>query len=64
MAQAFLAENPEGKIFVATDDEDYLSALKQEIGVSIVVMDVMRSKDNILYNDEIDMDRKSKEVPS
>eukprot|EP00466_Bigelowiella_natans_P002977 jgi/Bigna1/130975/aug1.13_g5683 len=59
---SFLRTNPNSQIFLATDDPGFLEKTRTEYGFAMVSRNVMREKGNVIFDDEIDKDRKSREV--
>jgi len=61
-AERFLSQNPDGMIFLATDDEGYHRYMKQKFGPKLVSNSVLRVKTNVLYDDTVDKMQKTKDV--
>ncbi|GAB5355979.1 hypothetical protein AAMO2058_000251600 [Amorphochlora amoebiformis] len=59
----FMKNNPDGKIFLATDDPEYVTTMKNKYGNDkLLTRPVMRAAHNIFYNDSVDKDKKCREV--
>merc|ERR1712178_308777 len=61
-AQKYLNSHEDPKIFLATDDKSYLKRMKDTFGTSLIDRPVMRSTKNVLYDDHVNKDQKSREV--
>jgi len=61
-ARLFLNKHPEGKIFLATDDPKYLVMMQDIFGSKVVSVPAMHESENVLYNDKVNKDTKSKQV--
>ncbi|GAB5353388.1 hypothetical protein AAMO2058_000032300 [Amorphochlora amoebiformis] len=59
--EIFIEKNPDGKIFLATDDPKFLVATKEKFP-DLVAMDAMRQTGNVFFDDKVDKDRKTKDV--
>jgi len=59
----FLASKPgNNRVFLATDDPDYLEMMKKTYGNKIVFRDAAREKGNVFFDDNVDKGRKSKDI--
>ena len=60
----FLGKNVEGTgvVFLATDDQEYLDHMTERYGEKVRHLVAMRERQNVLYNDDVDKDIKSKEA--
>ncbi|GAB5353391.1 hypothetical protein AAMO2058_000032400 [Amorphochlora amoebiformis] len=57
----FLKANPNGKIFLATDDSRFLAITKEKFP-ELVAIDAMRKPHNIIFDDKVDKNQKTKDV--